>query len=413
MRLAAFAEANAHYERAIELWDGVPEDVRAAGPSLVDLIRSAAEAAQLAGEYDRAAALARRALSLVDARGRPHDRRAARRAPRALSVDQRELARGARECRAAVARLPQDGDPAGRARVLGSEGHLLMLLGRGAEALELCEPALADRARRRRAPRGGQHPQHDVRRAQLRGRARGRDRARPGGHAHRRGAPRHRGDRAGLRQPRRDARLGRAHRGGGGAGGRGSAARAIEQGIGALAALLASDEALRLLRLGRWDEADAALASAIDAAIGGVTAGAALAGRALLDVLRGRFDESPTPSMRPSARRRTRSGRCGRGRWPSRAPSSRSGAGARTRRARRSWRCSTGVDPADEDAFYLTPVLAVGARAAADVAVAARATGDAEAEREAGAFADASWSGRAISCAPRRSRPAAAHPRRC
>ena len=38
-RLAAFAEANAHYERAIELWDGVPEDVRAAGPSLVDLIR--------------------------------------------------------------------------------------------------------------------------------------------------------------------------------------------------------------------------------------------------------------------------------------------------------------------------------------------------------------------------------------
>ena len=34
VRLAAFAEANAHYERAIELWDGVPEDVRAAGPSL-------------------------------------------------------------------------------------------------------------------------------------------------------------------------------------------------------------------------------------------------------------------------------------------------------------------------------------------------------------------------------------------
>jgi DNA-binding CsgD family transcriptional regulator len=45
------------------------------------------------------------------------------------------------------------------------------------------------------------------------------------------------------------------------------------------------------------------------------------------------------------------------------------------------------VQPADEDAFYLTPVLAVGARAAADIAVAARATGDAQAEREAGAFA--------------------------
>ena len=30
MRLAAFAESNAHYERAIELWDGVSEEVRAA-----------------------------------------------------------------------------------------------------------------------------------------------------------------------------------------------------------------------------------------------------------------------------------------------------------------------------------------------------------------------------------------------
>ena len=48
-----------------------------------------------------------------------------------------------------------------------------------------------------------------------------------------------------------------------------------------------------------------------------------------------------------------------------------------------------GVDPADEDPFYLTPVYAVGARAGADLAVAARATGDAEAERAACALADA------------------------
>ena len=71
MRLAAFAESNAHYERAIELWDGVSEEVRRDGPSLVDLIRSAAEAAHLAGEYARAAALARRALTLVDADADP------------------------------------------------------------------------------------------------------------------------------------------------------------------------------------------------------------------------------------------------------------------------------------------------------------------------------------------------------
>ena len=226
MRLAAFAESNAHYERAIELWDGVSEDVRRGGPSLVDLIRSAAEAAHLAGEYARAAALA---APRADARRRgrrSHDRRAGRRAPRALPVDQRPTrSRRLEACRAAVARLPAGrgpGRPCPRPRLRGTPAPAARPRGRGARALRA---GTRDRARRGGAPRGGEHPQHHVRRAQLLGR--------PGagvehGHEAMRiaaRARRHRGDHAGLRQPRRDARLGRAHRGGGRARGRGSPQR--------------------------------------------------------------------------------------------------------------------------------------------------------------------------------------------
>ena len=214
-RLAAFAEANAHYERAIELWDGVPEDVRAAGPSLVDLIRERRGGREprrrvRAGRGARPpGAVARRCA------GRPHDRRADRRAARALPVDQRGLARG-------TGRVPRGGRPpsAGRrsrrprprARLRGPPAPAARARSRGARALRA---GAGDRAQRRRAPRGGQHPQHHVRRVQLHRRTGGRDRVRPRGHAHRPRAQRHRGDHARLRQPRRDAGLGRAHRGGG------------------------------------------------------------------------------------------------------------------------------------------------------------------------------------------------------
>ena len=42
----------------------------------------------------------------------------------------------------AVAVMPEDAPVADRARVLGAEGHLLTLLGRGGEARTRCEQAL-------------------------------------------------------------------------------------------------------------------------------------------------------------------------------------------------------------------------------------------------------------------------------
>jgi tetratricopeptide (TPR) repeat protein len=396
MRLAAFAEANAHYERAIELWDGVPEDVRTAGPSLVDLIRSAAEAAHLAGEYARAAALARRALSLVDAEADPMTAALiGERLGRYLWISGDSMEALA-ACRAAVARLPQDGDPAGRARVLGSEGHLLLLLGRGAEALEICEPAL-EIARAAGARR------EEGRILSTMCAALSYSGALEAGIEHGHQAMRIARERNDIEEiTRAYVNLGETLDWAGRIeeaaelAGRGTLS-AVEQGIGPLAALLASDQALRLLRLGRWDEADAALATAIDAAISGLTAGAALAGRALLDVLRGRFDEAADSLEEAERSQENALGSM----W--------TGPLAITRAEGALWRGRPAeardailamldrVEPADEDAFYLTPVLAVGARAAADVAVSARATGNAQAEREA----------------PRRSEPAAARPRRC
>ena len=388
LRLAAFAEANAHYERAIELWDGVPEDVRASGPSLVELIRSAAEAAHLAGEDDRAAALSRRALTLVDAGADPMTAAlVTERLGRYLWVSGNSL-EGLESCRAAVALLPDEGDPAGRARVLASEGHLLMLLGRGIEALAVCEPALAiARAAGARREEGSilatmcaatsfagaldagiEYGQEALRIAEERGDAEEVARAYVNlGETL---------DRAG--------RLADAAK----LAGDGEVV-AIEQGISPIGALLASDAAVRLLRLGRWDDADLAVARALDAAVGGVHAAAALAGRGLLDVLRGRFDDVADTVEEA---RRAQENALG-SMWT--GPVTIVAAELALWRGDPLAACDevaamlTGVDPADEDPFYLIPVYAVGARACADLAVAARATGDAEAERAACALADA------------------------
>src|SRR2546423_273862 len=54
----AFAEANRHFERAIELWERVPARERPQSSTLLELVRRAAEAAHLTGDNERAIALA-------------------------------------------------------------------------------------------------------------------------------------------------------------------------------------------------------------------------------------------------------------------------------------------------------------------------------------------------------------------
>jgi predicted ATPase/DNA-binding CsgD family transcriptional regulator len=386
-RLAAFAEANAHYERAIELWDGAPAEARAAAPSLIDLIRAAAETARLAGEYDRAAALVRRALTLVDAQADPMT---------AALIEERlgrylwlagNSADALEHCQAAVALMPDD-EPASRAHVLGAYAHLLMLLSRGVEALELAEPALAlaRAAGARRAegsilatmcaavaiagdPAAGiEHGREALRIAEELGDVDEIARA----YVNVGETLDYSGN---LEESAELARIGMA--------------RVLELGMSAIAGLLATDRAMRLLRLGLWDEADAALSAGLDVAPVGVTGSATLADRALLDLLRGQFDEA---AERMDEAERAQGHAVG-SMW--------TGPTAATRAELALWRGGPAeardiidrlvadLDPNDADPFYLTPVMNVGARAAADLAVAARATGDAEGEAAAIAFGEA------------------------
>jgi DNA-binding CsgD family transcriptional regulator/tetratricopeptide (TPR) repeat protein len=141
-RMAAFAEANAHFERAAELWDAVSAEDRAGSPDRVELLRRAAEAAHLAGDADRAVALGRSALGLVEETSDPlvaaalHERMG-----RYLWIcgQQRDAVE---ELSRAVAVMPEEAPATDRARVLGAEGQLLTLLGRGVEARDRCEQAL-------------------------------------------------------------------------------------------------------------------------------------------------------------------------------------------------------------------------------------------------------------------------------
>ena len=148
MRLAAFAEANAHYERAIELWDGVPEDVRArrAEPRGPHPQRRGGRAPRRRVRPGRGARRAGRCRSST--RRRPHDRRAGRRAPRALPVDQRELARGA-------GRVPRRGRPPAAGRRPRRPCPRARLRGPPAPAARAREPRRSSSASRRwrsRAP---------------------------------------------------------------------------------------------------------------------------------------------------------------------------------------------------------------------------------------------------------------------
>jgi DNA-binding CsgD family transcriptional regulator/tetratricopeptide (TPR) repeat protein len=141
-RVFAFAEANGHLERAVELWERVPTGERPSGTKLVELVRRAAEDAHLAGENERAVALARRALVLLEAEedstaaGLVHER-----------IARYLIAQGAsraslEEYRAAAALVPDEPSEV-RASILAGQGHILMLEGDAKGARELCEEAIA------------------------------------------------------------------------------------------------------------------------------------------------------------------------------------------------------------------------------------------------------------------------------
>jgi DNA-binding CsgD family transcriptional regulator/tetratricopeptide (TPR) repeat protein len=141
-RVFAFSEAGGHQEHALEIWDEVPDAEERAGVSRATLLGRAAENANLADNSGRALALAREAVALVDEEAEPV--RAAlqhERLGRYLWVSgySDESLQAYHE---AVDLMPADPPTPELARVLAARGQILMLRGYPDESRELCLRAI-------------------------------------------------------------------------------------------------------------------------------------------------------------------------------------------------------------------------------------------------------------------------------
>jgi DNA-binding CsgD family transcriptional regulator/tetratricopeptide (TPR) repeat protein len=141
-RARAFAEAHRHYERALELWELVPESAWPMGLDQVDLLARTAEAAAFTGAVERAIRLVGDALDRVDPAVEPV--RAA--VLLARLGDHRWVAgdeAGALAAFEQAERLLAGKPPsAERARVLAAHAYALLLSLRSEEARLRCEEAI-------------------------------------------------------------------------------------------------------------------------------------------------------------------------------------------------------------------------------------------------------------------------------
>ncbi|HEY1334393.1 MAG TPA: hypothetical protein VGF31_09060, partial [Myxococcaceae bacterium] len=137
----AFAEAQRHFERALELWDQVPDP--AMHTERNELLEQAADVALWVGNVDRALELVRQALAEVDKA----------RAPIRAGVLHERLGRGLwrdADNEGALAAfveasrlLAGAGATPERARAIAAEGAALMIAGRYSESRARCQEAIA------------------------------------------------------------------------------------------------------------------------------------------------------------------------------------------------------------------------------------------------------------------------------
>ena len=141
--LHGFAEAQRHYERALELWGRATDPEQLTGCDRAALLAQAAEAAHLAGDHNRARVLVKQAAGMVDPAIDP---------VRAglLCESRGRYLWAAGETEAALAAYDEavalvgggGGRPAARAHVVASVAQALMLAGRHRESRLLAEEAV-------------------------------------------------------------------------------------------------------------------------------------------------------------------------------------------------------------------------------------------------------------------------------
>jgi DNA-binding NarL/FixJ family response regulator len=142
-RVHAYADAFRQAERALALWDRVPDAAERLGEDHVELLRESADGADLAGLAERAVELASQALDLVDERRDPvragliHARLGFY---RWLTGESQAMIE---EHQRAIALIPAEPPTIERASVVGGLASALMPTGRYRESRELCEEAIA------------------------------------------------------------------------------------------------------------------------------------------------------------------------------------------------------------------------------------------------------------------------------
>jgi DNA-binding CsgD family transcriptional regulator/tetratricopeptide (TPR) repeat protein len=141
-RVHALAEALVHYERALGLWDAAGDTELLV--DRVEIIRRAADAALLTGEYERAIALAREVIDRTDEHAEPAS---AALAQARLGHTLWHAGQGEKPALEAYDRartlMPVEPPSAERAFVLAAEAQLLLRCNRREASAARCEQALA------------------------------------------------------------------------------------------------------------------------------------------------------------------------------------------------------------------------------------------------------------------------------
>jgi DNA-binding CsgD family transcriptional regulator/tetratricopeptide (TPR) repeat protein len=140
----AFAEAQRHFERGLELWSRVEDAERRAGMDEAALCELAADAAHLNDDGEVALRLIERAIALIDPRKEPR-RAAVMRERRGhylwLFAGDDGLAQANYE--EALELLPAGEEPRERARLLAMLGQVMAVRGDMERALEVCAESIA------------------------------------------------------------------------------------------------------------------------------------------------------------------------------------------------------------------------------------------------------------------------------
>jgi len=146
MDVQAYREGATLFERALELWDRVPDAYGLTGTDEVELLQRASSCHFYADDVQRSVTLARRALALVD---EEHERR---RAAWLYGMLQRGLWASLRQDEAGaaldrgLALLAGDGPSPERARLLARQAKTLMVQSRYHRAVRVARRALAEQA---------------------------------------------------------------------------------------------------------------------------------------------------------------------------------------------------------------------------------------------------------------------------